>query len=316
MHLSRCAWPIVAAALLGACSPAVPPAWQGYVEAEYTHVAAAEGGRLSQLLVQRGQQVAADAPLFVLEADNERHQLDQARQQLRAAEAQLADQRSGRRPPELAVVQAQLLQAEAERQRSADQARRDQAQFDTGGISRAQLEQSQTAARSATARVQELRDQLAVQRLPARAGQLQAQAAQAESARAVLAQAQWRLDQKALRAPTAALVADTLYRPGEWVAAGKPVLRLLAPGDIKLRFFVPQDRLAALKPGAAVQVVCDGCGPAMHAQVTFIAPEAEYTPPVIYSESQRAKLVFMVEARPAATDVQRLKPGQPVEVSL
>ena len=71
-----------------------------------------------------------------------------------------------------------------------------------------------------------------------------------------------------------------------------------------------------MKVGQAVKLACDGCGAPIDAKVTFIASQAEYTPPVIYSKDNRAKLVFLVEARPAPGDAARLHPGQPVDVTL
>jgi HlyD family secretion protein len=110
-------------------------------------------------------------------------------------------------------------------------------------------------------------------------------------------------------------VADTFFRVGEWVPAGQPVVSLLAPSAVRARFFVPEGVLGALTVGQAVQLQCDGCGAPMPARIDFIATQAEYTPPVIYSNAQRARLVFMVEARPTeARDAARLKPGQPIDV--
>jgi HlyD family secretion protein len=117
-------------------------------------------------------------------------------------------------------------------------------------------------------------------------------------------------------ASQAALVVDTLYREGEWVPAGSPVVRLLPPQNLKVRFFVPQAVAAALKPGRSVSLHCDGCGADMAALVSYIASEPEYTPPVIYSNETRDKLVFMVEARPAPDGAQRLRAGQPMAVTL
>ena len=107
---------------------------------------------------------------------------------------------------------------------------------------------------------------------------------------------------------------DTFFRVGEWVQAGQPVLALLPPGNVKARFFVPEGVVGRLQMGAAVNIVCDGCAAPIPAKISFISSRAEYTPPVIYSNAQRAKLVFMVEARPSAADGARLKPGQPVDV--
>jgi HlyD family secretion protein len=304
------------AALLAACSGEKSSAYQGYVEGEYVNVASPVAGRLDKLLVLRGQMVEAKAPLFRLEAEQELAAKQQADEQRNAAEAQLADLKVGRRRPEIAVTQAQLAQAQAAEAQAALQLRRDEAQFDAGGIAKAQLEDSRANQAIKAAKVQELAGQLDVTRLPAREDQIRAQGAQVAAARAAQSQAAWRLDQKQVAASQAALVADTLYREGEWVAAGSPVVRLLPPGNVKLRFFVPETAAGSLKPGRSVSVGCDGCGAGVAAVVSYVSNEPEFTPPVIYSNETRAKLVFLVEARPSPESAARLRPGQPVSVTL
>jgi len=305
----------VVAALLAACSGDKSSAWQGYVEGEYVNVASPVAGRLDKLLVLRGQTVEAKAPLFRLESEQELAAKQQADEQLNAAQAQLADLRLGRRRPEVAVTEAQLAQAEAAQQQAALQLRRDEAQFEAGGIARAQLEESRSNQAIKAARVRELAGQLDVTRLPAREDQIRGQSAQVAAARAAQSQAAWRLDQKQVAASQAALVADTLYREGEWVAAGSPIVRLLPPGNVKLRFFVPETSAGSLKPGRKVSVGCDGCGAGVAAVVSYVSNEPEFTPPVIYSNEPRAKLVFLVEARPSPESAARLRPGQPVSVT-
>ena len=305
----------VVAALLAACSGEKSSAYQGYVEGEYVNVASPVAGRLDKLLVLRGQTVEAKAPLFRLESEQELAAKQQADEQLNAAQAQLADLRLGRRRPEVAVTEAQLAQAEAAQQQAALQLRRDEAQFEAGGIARAQLEESRSNQAIKAARVRELAGQLDVTRLPAREDQIRGQSAQVAAARAAQSQAAWRLDQKQVAASQAALVADTLYREGEWVAAGSPIVRLLPPGNVKLRFFVPETSAGSLKPGRKVSVGCDGCGAGVAAVVSYVSNEPEFTPPVIYSNETRAKLVFLVEARPSPESAARLRPGQPVSVT-
>ena len=315
MRRTALALPVVSAMLV-ACSGDKPPAYQGYVEGEYVYVASPVGGRLEKLLVRRGQTVEADAPLFQLEDDQETAARDQADQQLKAAQAQLADLRTGKRNPELEVAEAQLAQARAAEKQAAQQLKRDEAQFEVGGIARAQLEDSRANHAIKGARVRELEGQLEVSRLPARQEQIRAQNAQVAAARAVSEQSAWRLDQKHVAATQAGLVADTLYREGEWVPAGNPVVRMLPPANVKVRFFVPEAVAGTLKPGLEVTLSCDGCAAPVPARISYISDAPEYTPPVIYSNETRAKLVFMVEARPSPEDSPKLRPGQPVAVSL
>jgi HlyD family secretion protein len=306
----------IAPAAFCGCSGDGIPGYQGYVEGEYVHVASPVGGRLDRLFVQRGQTIEAKAPLFELESDQESAAKRQAEEQLRAASAQLADLRVGKRNPEIDVAQAQLAQALAAEEQAALQLKRDEAQFEAGGIPRAQLEDSRANHAVKAARVRELSGQLDVYRLPAREDQIRAQSAQVAAARAALSQSNWRLDQKQIVATLAGTVTDTLYREGEWVPAGSPVVRMLPPKNVKVRFFVPETVAGGLKPGRNVSVRCDGCETDVPAQVSYVSSEPEYTPPVIYSNDTRAKLVYMVEARPAVEDAPKLRPGQPVAVTL
>ena len=316
MKMMRMGWMLgcAAIALLAGCGREARDVFQGYAEAEYVDVATSEPGQLESLGAAKGDAIAAGTPLFALEAAREAAALRQAQEQLAAAQAQLQDLRQGKRPPELDVVRAQLEQARAEATRAAAERERDAAQFASGGIAQAQVDRSQAAADASAARVRELERQLEVAQLPARTDQIAAQEAQAAAAQAAVEQAAWRLGQKTVAAPVAGQVFDVLYQPGEWVAAGRPVARLLPPGNVKIRFFVPETALGALAVGRALAVRCDGCADEIPAEITYVSPEAEYTPPIIYSNETRSKLVFMVEARPL--DGANLHPGQPLEVVL
>ena len=137
-----------------------------------------------------------------------------------------------------------------------------------------------------------------------------------QAQRAVLAQSDWRLAQRAVQSPARALVQDTFYAEGEWVPAGTPVVSLLPPNALKVRFFIPEAALPRVAAGATVQAACDGCGAPIKLRISFVSRQAEYTPPVLYSREQRSHLVYLVEARPQApADAARLHPGQPVDVT-
>jgi len=131
-----------------------------------------------------------------------------------------------------------------------------------------------------------------------------------------LEQATWRFDQKQQTAPGNALVYDTYYRPGEWVPAGTPILALLPPEYMKVRFFVPEKDLGKFQPGTPIEVRMDGLAAPLPAKVSFVSPQAEYTLPIIYSRENRGKLVFLVEGSLAPDDARKLHPGAPIEVHL
>jgi HlyD family secretion protein len=302
--------------LLQGCFKSSPHGFQGYVEGEFVYLASSQPGHLQHLAATRGQEIEQGALAFTLEAMVESAEQQQAQQQLAAAEAQLADIQTGKRPPEIAVIRAQLIQAQSTARKSRQQRERDEAQYRAGGISLEQFEATVAQATSDAARVSELESQLDVARLPGREEQLKAQSEQVQAARAVLAQATWRVDQKSVSTPKTGLVYDTLYREGEWVQAGSPVISLLPPGNVKVRFFVPESVVGKLGIGHRVSVHCDGCAADIGATITYVSSQAEYTPPVIYSNDTRSKLVFMVEAHPAPADASALHPGQPLAVRL
>lgn len=309
-------WALLAAAALTACSEPPATGWSGYAEGDYVYIAAPVAGRLQQLSVRAGDAVAAGAPLFALDGQPERDAAAAAQAQLEAAQAQSANLQSGRRPDEIAQIEAQLAQAQAQAALTQADAARKQALLVSAAVSRSEADAARTAADQARQRVAELQAALRTARQPARVQERAAASAQARAAESTLAQQQWRVGQTTQPAPAAGQITDTFFRPGEWVGAGQPVVALLPPDRIKARFFVPEPALATLQPGHGVLLTCDGCGAPIAARVTRIASEAEYTPPVIYSNAQRAKLVFMVEAQPDAADAPRLKPGLPLDVRL
>jgi HlyD family secretion protein len=307
---------LAAALAIASCSDPRPESLQGYAEGEYVRVASPFAGQLQRLAVKRGDQVKSGDPLFALEQVNEAAARREAADRLARAQAQLENLRKAKRPTEIEAVRAELDQAEADLRLAEANVKRQEELFRENFISRERLDDARTTVARDRARVAEMRAQLATANLPARADATRAADAEVAAAPAALDQADWRLEQKAQRAPQDGLVQETLFVQGEWVPAGAPVVNLLPPGNIKVRFFLPETQLGAVRIGQPVQMTCDGCGAAVSGAVTYIAPQAEFTPPVIYSRERREKLVFLVEARPAPADATRLHPGQPVEVAL
>ena len=301
---------------LSACGKPASNVLQGYVEGEFVRVAAPFPGTLVTLDVRRGAEVAVGAALFTLESEREDAARREAEERLRKAQATVDDLRKGKRPTEVDAVRAQLAQAEATAGFSDKEYQRALGLVDKGFISPNKLDETRSARDRDRNRVVELSNELATARLGARPDEIRAAEAEAAAARASLAQAAWSFKQKSVAAPVSGRVSDTLFATGDWVAAGAPVVSLLPAANVKIRFFVPETRLGAIRVGQNVTIACDGCAAPVSAPITFIAPQAEYTPPVIYSKENRAKLVFLVEARPAPQDAAKLHPGQPVDVTL
>ena len=152
--------------------------------------------------------------------------------------------------------------------------------------------------------------------LGSRVDQIAAAEAAVRAQEAALGRAEWNLAQKRQNAPQESLVFDTLYREGDWVAAGRPVVSLLPPSNVKVRAFVPETEIGKVQYGDQVQVYVDGLPEPLTGKVSFISPRVEYTPPVIYSRESRSKLVVMIEIRFDPKTAATLHPGQPVDVQL
>ena len=289
--------------------------WQGYAEADYVKVGPTQQGLLTAVHVARGDRIAKGAPLIDQDDVDDQAASNQTARQLAQAQDQLVNLQSPFKPKEIEQARANLADAEAARDRVQGDLARNQALAKTGAATVQIVDQEQADQRSANSKVQGLAAMLAQKRAPlGREGEIKAQSAAVEAARAALVMAQWRLGQRHVASPVSGSVADVLALPGETLAAGAPVASILPPENIIVRFFAPEPALSGLHQGDIVALLCDNCPPDQTATISFIAPQAEFTPPVIYSESTRAKLVFLVEARPSPAQAAMLNPGQPVSV--
>jgi HlyD family secretion protein len=292
-----------------------PPGFQGWVEAYLVYVAAEDGGRIARLAVEPGTRTEAGAVLFELDAAWEKAQLSEARARLDQAEAQLANLRAAlQRPEQIAVLRAQEERARAQLDLSQGEWERQKILFDRGYSAKARLDQALAAFERDKAALAEVLRQIEAAQLAGRAGEIEAAEAARAAAEAAVRQAETRLARRVVSAPVAAQVQDVFFRPGEVVQAGQPVLALLPPENRRIRFYVPEPALVAVLPGTRVAVTCDSCPERIAARVTFVSREAEFTPPVIFSEEERAKLVFRAEAQPL--EGPPLPVGLPVRVHL
>ena len=299
------------------CGDKAPTTYQGYAEGEFVHIAAPFAGSLDSLAVARGQQVTAKAPLFVLEQASELAARRETEARVEAAQARLANLKAGRRPSEVEAISAQSLQASAMRELSASQLARQERLFVKGFISQASLDEARAINRRDLGKVAEAEAQTKTAKSSVgREAEIDAAQRELEATKAVLSQSDWKLAQKTVSSPVSGLVQDTFFSRGEWVPAGQPVVSLLPPENIKVRFFVPETIVASLKVGQSVSVTCDACGEAIASTISFIAPQPEFTPPIIYSKESRGKLVFYIEAKPARELATKLHPGQPLDVAI
>ncbi|MGQ0546329.1 MAG: HlyD family secretion protein, partial [Betaproteobacteria bacterium] len=208
-------------------------------------------------------------------------------------------------------------QAKAARELSLSSFKREEKLMAEQATSRSRHDEARSALERDRARLAAAEAQLRTALLPlGRDAERAAAQAEVAAARAALEQAEWRLAQKSVAAPAAGMVQDTFFVEGEWVVAGRPVVSLLPPGNLKARFYIPEPLLGGIPIGKPVEISCDGCPAPVAAKVSFVSTQAEYTPPVLSSKESRAKLVFLVEARLDPAAAQKLRPGQPVDVRL
>jgi HlyD family secretion protein len=299
---------------LGGCSKARPKEWQGYLEGDFIYVSSPLAGRLDKLAVTKGSRVAAGAPLFELEHAAETASHRQAAQELMAAKAQLQDLSKGSRPEEIAALAARLGEARSTAELSQLDLQRQETLFKAGAATASEFDHARLTDQANERTVEEDTARLEIARLGGRTDAVAAAGALARGAADAEAHARWSVDQKVQSAPRAALVYDTLYREGEFVAAGNPVVTLLPPENIKVRFFVAEPDFALLKAGERVAVGVQGLPEPLDATVTYLSQQPEYTPPVLYNRDNRAKLVYMIEAAFAPGAAADLHPGQPVDV--
>ncbi len=302
--------------ILAVATPVRAQPFLGYVETDYVRVSSTAGGRLISLNVERGQPVTQGALIGKLDDAFELAQVQEAQARLAQASAQVVDLEFGRRPPEIDVIEAQKRQAQAQATLSRAQVERQKALLAKGVASREAYDEAVMAFARDEARVKELDGQITVAKLTTGRDQAIAAARAAmQAAQASLAQANWRLNERSLFAGTTGTISDIIYRPGEIVAAGGPVALIISPNYTKARFYISQADLSRFSLGTAVNINCDGCKQPITANVTYIAPDAEFTPPVIYSDTARTKLVFLVEARAAGGNMP-IQPGQPISVTI
>jgi HlyD family secretion protein len=264
------------ALLAAACGREANTTLQGYGEADYIYLSSQDAGIVGELFVREGDVVEAGARVFRLDPERLGYGAQGAEAQRAAAAAAVR------------TAQAEAVLAQRNYARGAQLAER-------GFYPRAQLDADRAARDVANARLAQARRQAA--------------AAGAETGLAVE-----RLSDLAGTAPRAGTIEQVFHRPGEVVGAGQPIVALLPPENMKVRFFAPEEMLAQLPVGARVLVSCDGCEQPIEARVSFVAQEPQFTPPVIYSLDQREKLVFLVEARFAGATP--IRPGMPVDVRI
>jgi HlyD family secretion protein len=301
--------------LLSGCFGADEGVIQGYIEGTYVYVSAESAGRLVERPVSAGDMIEAGAVIARLDDSEEKEAIAEAEARTAQAKAQLANLLSGKRDEEIGVIEARLSEARANLNLAEEDYRRKQALRERGTVAQSVVDDAKTKRDTASATVEGVERELIVAKLPARPDEISAAERNVAAEEAALAQAKIQLERRTLVAPSAGHVERTFYEVGERVNAGQPIISLLPEANKKVRFFLPERRLARVRIGDRITVACDGCAGGLEAEINRVATEAEFTPPILYSKDSRDKLVFRIEAKPIGAAAE-LKVGQPVDVRL
>ncbi|BGE84747.1 HlyD family efflux transporter periplasmic adaptor subunit [Methylosinus sp. 3S-1] len=270
----------------------------GYVEGDLLYIGPVEGERIAALHIEAGRAVAAGDPLFTMATPVLDQQRAEAEARLVEMRAQLDNRRAAmNRPQQVAVLQAAVERARAGLDLSAAEYERKRILFSHGHAPKAALDQAAMAQGRDKAALVEAERQVDAARMPSRNQEIDAAEAAIGMARAQIDQIATRIARQTVAAPAAGVVQDVFFRVGEMANAGQPILSLLPPANRKIRFYAPQSRLARVKLGGRVEISCDGCEAGLFGRISFISAREEFTPPVIFSDEERAKLVFKIEAR-------------------
>ncbi len=300
---------------LAACGDGGSRDVSGWIEADPTFYAAETGGRVAEIVVKPGDAIKPGDILARMDATFETNAVQAAEARVAEAEARLARVRAAlQSDPQLAVLDAQVKQARAKAALSQQMLERKRALRGRGSISQADLDAAEAQWKADNAAVEASARAADAGRAGGRNEDVMAAEAGVALAKAQLADASERAARRVIVAAAAGMVQDTYFRVGETVVPARPVVAVLSPDQVKLRFFVSGELKAGLALGGAIDARCDGCTEIIRARISFIDTSAQYTPPVIYSESERAKLVYLVEAVPE--QAEKLHPGLPVTVTL
>lgn len=286
--------------------------YTGYVEAELVYVAAPAPGWLTDAPLSEGQDVTEGDLVFALDNALQTAAVEEATARLDQATAQLADLEKGVRTQEMKAFEAQLAEANADLRLARSERDRSLALVRRGVAAEARGDEATARYGVALARVDTATANLETAKLAARDDAVDAAAAARDAAADALTQAQWHRNERNVLSKTSGTVEEVFNRTGEFVSAGTPVIAVLPVHGLKVRFFVAQRDLAHVQHEGTVEILADALDQPVTARITHIAREAEFTPPVIYSEESRDTLVFLVEAKPL--NGSALRPGQPVDV--
>lgn len=264
--------------------------------------------------MRRGKMVTKGQLLFQLDSKPQSIVISENTAELQQAREVLKDLQKPRRTPEIDAIKAQIDEVDAQVNLAQIRVQRYKQLYQRQAVQKDTLDEAVALFQEKEMLKKQYQANLKLAQMGSREEQIAAQQAQIQVINAKIAEAQWQLSQKSIRAPAAGIIFDTYYRAGEFVGSQQAVLSLLTPENLRLEFFVPAQRLAQLQVGQKITYLCDGCKQRSEAMISYISPEAQFIPPLVYSRDNSDKIVFRIKA-----DLQyflQFKPGQPVTVYL
>lgn len=301
-------------ALVTACSKNAR-SYQGYIEGENIYLTSPFSGRLTQMLVTRGVRVKKGELLFTLEPKPQAFSVNQLEASLIASRQTLADLIKPKREEEIRAIKAQISQVDAQIDLAKVRVVRYETLLQRNAVDKDTYDEVVQKLKELESIKKEYEANLELALLGARTNQIEAQAAEVESVGEQLNIARWQLSEKEIYAPADGVIFDTYYLPGEYVSAERAIASLLAPENVHIEFFVPLVELKNLRVGSNLNFSYEGSIDVYEAIVSYISPEAEYLPPLLYSRENSDKIVFRIKAI-SNTKEAKLFPGLPVSVSV
>ena len=309
-----------------------PPGGSGEIEGTEVNLSARITARVESLAVKKGQPVKAGDLMVKLDCSDQEAALRESEARLLSARAQAAaasaNVDASRRSQEAAAASRAAARAQAEalaaqRDAAARKAKRlesltDDVSLEARDQSRAGADALGRQVEAAEAQARASAEQARAAENAIRASGAQAAAAEASVKAAEEAAARSRLlaEECLVKAPRGGLVDDLPHEPGELVAAGQPLARLVDLSVVKAIFYLPNAEVGAARPGGRALVVADAWpGETFEGTVATVSAEAEFTPRNIQTRSDRDRLVYPVEVR-LPNPAGKLRPGMPVQVTL
>lgn len=306
--------PLIAVSLLSCQKKEGAKTFPGYIEGDFVYISPVFSGKLKELKVEKGQTVKKDALLFALDYTPKEARLKALQAMKKSVESILADMKKGKRQSVLDSLQNQVESAKifvdganTGHERTSEMYKKDAISFKEYNIvkhiymlSKSILKGTEINLRNGS--------------LGSREDRIASVNSALTAVNNMVTEAEWELNQRKQKAPADAYVFDTFFHEGEVVTAGKPVVSLLPPENIKARFYVRETVLDKIRTGNKVSISIDGISEPVPGIINYISPKEEYTPPVIFSKQNRSKLVYLVEASVSPENAKKLHPGQPITV--